>query len=190
MIGKPEDPGEDLLLVSRVVRGDTDAFGGLVRRYRGAIVSFAAASLGSRDDAEDAAQEIFIRAFRSLGAFDLSRRFKPWLYAVAVNTLKDARYRRVRRARETDAAARAEPPVYRSPHEEAERSEIIERIRKAVRSLPGKPREAALLYYIEGLDVSETAEALGIGEENVKSRLHRARKILRGFLDEDATAGR
>ena len=94
--GHPAHDGadaDDLAAISEVLRGNPDAFRAIVDKYRGLVFRLAAASLGSREDAEEAAQEIFVRAYRSLRSFRLGSRFLPWLYSIASNHLKTAAVR-------------------------------------------------------------------------------------------------
>lgn len=86
MIDREEDE-EDVRLAHRVLRGDLAAFESLVRRHQKGVYYFCLASLKHPEEAEDAAQEVFLRAFRSLKTFSLDKRFKTWLYAIAVNHL-------------------------------------------------------------------------------------------------------
>lgn len=182
---------DDLAAVSEVLRGNAEAYRFIIRRYRADMLRLSVFYLRTIEDAEDAVQDIFLKAYRSLHGFRLERRFRPWLYAVAVSCLK-TRYRRLKNAREARENCLQETvpelaPAYRIPEEEFERNETITAVRGALTALPPKLREPAVLYYMEGLDVDQTAEALGLGRENVKSRLHRARKKLKEILTDRAT---
>lgn len=171
---------EILESVSRVLRGEREAFALLVREYQGLILRICRGLLNNPEDAEDAAQEVFYRAFRALGSFRLDRRFTPWIAAIAVNTAKSY-YRS--RGRRTSKLAAVEPdslPSGDCVEGEGERRVMVEAVRSAVERLPEKLREVVVLYYLEELDVSDVAEALQIGRENVKSRLHRARVFAEG----------
>ncbi|GAB4223942.1 MAG: sigma-70 family RNA polymerase sigma factor [Spirochaetales bacterium] len=186
MIDREEDE-EDVRLVHRVLRGDLGAFGDLVKRHQKGVFYFCLASLKHPDEAEDAAQEVFLRAYRSLGTFRLDKRFKTWLFSIAVNHLK-TRWKKqnkglLDRWREwfSDSSNREEE----NPETVALEAMEGDRIRQAVQELPEGLRTVVVLYYFEGLAVSEVATALGIGEEGVKSRLFRARKLLRKALEED-----
>ena len=180
---------EDLAAVSAVLRGEAGAFRLLIDKYGGMVLRLSRNFLGSGEDAEDASQEIFLRAFRSLRTFRIERRFLPWLCGIAMNHLR-TRYRREKRFKEKADRAKAEPVdgnVLEDPVILAERADARRAVREAVSGLPANLREAVLLYYFEGLGVQEIAEALGIGTENVKSRLFRARGKLRSMLERRAT---
>ena len=174
---------DELAAVSEVLRGNKDAFRLIVDRYKGLIVRLSLSFLGNREEAEEAAQEIFLRAFRSLHRFSLDRRLLPWLYSIAVNHLRSA-YGRMRRREDRVTAADAEPPAGIDSDPQHQVLEDLERaaLRRAVDSLPPNLREVAVLYYYEELSVETIATVLRIGEENVKSRLFRGRQKLRETL--------
>lgn len=175
---------DDLSAISEVLRGNPDAFRAIVDRYRGLVLRLAAASLGNREDAEEAAQEIFVRAYRSLRSFRLGSRFLPWLYSIATNHLKTAAVRahrvRDRLVRGVEDTLAAQPDT--DPQSSAARAQSLDEIRSAVASLPAPVREVVRLYYFEGMSVEQVGEALGIGRENVKSRLLRGRRKLGELL--------
>lgn len=179
--------------MSRVLRGDREAYRELVLVYEPVIRRLALKYLRREEDAEDAVQEIFIKAYRSLGRFELNRRFLPWLYSVALNHLKTV-YRRTRRIGDREVAEeRAGDPSFASdrpaddPEHAALRRAAEEELRAAVDRLPPSLRDAVLLYYLQEASVDDVGEALGLGRENVKSKLHRARKRLREILESTAT---
>ena len=180
---------EDLLAVSEVLRGNADAFRAIVERYRGLVFRLALLSLGSRDCAEEEAQEIFFKAFRSLRTFRLENRFLPWLYAIASNHLKTAagRAHRIDERLVRGGEERIRAPECDDPQLSTQRSESLIEVRGAVARLPPPIREAVQLFYLEGMSVEQVGSALGIGSENVKSRLLRGRNRLRRTLDSDAT---
>lgn len=185
MIDREEDE-EDVRLAHRVLTGDLAAFESLVRRHQKGVYYFCLASVKDPEEAEEAAQEVFLRAYRSLNTFRLDKRFKTWLYAIAVNHLKTRWKKRnkglVDRIKEffhegSDTEEKDPESVVMERLEE-------ERVRDAVRDLPASLRDAVMLYYFEGLSVSEIAAVLDTGEEGVKTRLFRARKLLRKALEE------
>lgn len=182
---------DDILAISEVLRGNHDAFRTIVDRYRGLVFRLALSSLGSREDAEEAAQEIFFRAFRSLGSFRLGSRFLPWLYSIASNYLKTAavKINRRRAGIVRGAEERLAASSSSDPQATALSAESLEQARRAVAGLPAPVREVVRLYYFEGMSVAEVGGALGIGAENVKSRLLRGRRRLREVLDGGATGG-
>lgn len=180
---------DDGSLVSRVLSGEVEAFRGLVDRYSDAIYRFCAARLGDAGDAEDALQDVFVRAFRSLRSFDASRSFRSWLFAIAANRVR-SRYkaraglpRFVHAADGEDALDELPDRRYQGPEELALAALDAEALREALGSLPAERRVPVELYYFGGLSVAEVSESLGLGEEAVKSRLFRARKELADRLE-------
>ncbi len=182
-----EQDEQDLKAVTETLRGNTDAFRSIVESYQPLIHHLAEKYLRDEDQMNDAVQEIFLKAYRSLSKFDQSRRFLPWLYSIALNYLKTM-YRRTRKRNKTELSYELpiedgrDDPESRSIQRETEHA-----IRKAVDGLPESLREVVVLYYLEGLSVEEVQEVLKLGRENIKSRLHRARKKLRTILEPDAT---
>lgn len=173
----------DLEALSRVLRGDREAYRLIVEKYRPVVLRLSRSYMKDEEEAEDAAQEIFLRAFRSLNRFKLDKSFLNWLYTIALNHLK-SRYGKIRRLSETRAPMPADPPsAGRTPEEEHLHRETRRDIRRAVQALPSNLRDITVLYYLEELPVGAISEITGLGGENVKSRLHRARKKLREILE-------
>jgi RNA polymerase sigma-70 factor (ECF subfamily) len=186
---------QDLLAIQETLRGDRRAFEGVVRRYTPVLYSLAYRLLGAREEAEEAVQETFLRAFRALPRFRLGRRFHPWLYAIALNYLR-TRYRRERRR----AALRARPleealdvpgapQTGADPAGEVERAAAERLAQEALEGLPSRYREVFVLRQIEGLAVREVAEILGLPEGTVKSFLHRGRALLIARLADEGVIG-
>jgi RNA polymerase sigma-70 factor (ECF subfamily) len=183
----------DVAAVARVLQGDTEAYRVLVEAYEPVVRRLAIKYLARSEDAEDAVQEIFVKAYRSLSSFRLDRRFLPWLYSVALNHLKTV-YGKTRRIydyethHEVEHTGETGGATEDPAHIVAERAAAAE-IRHAVNRLPESLRDVVVLYYLQEASVEDVQEALGLGRENVKSRLHRARKELRKLLDPHATEG-
>ncbi|MBN1242769.1 MAG: sigma-70 family RNA polymerase sigma factor [Spirochaetales bacterium] len=184
-----ETGSEDAALVSRVLSGEIEAFRGFVDRYSDAIYRFCAGRLGDQEDAEDAVQDVFVRAFRSLRSFDPTRSFRSWIFAIAANRVR-SRYkaraalpRFARVADGEDALDELADRARRGPEELALDVLDAEALRAALGALPAERRVPVELYYFGGLQVAEVAECLGIGAEAVKSRLFRARKELAALLE-------
>jgi len=173
----------DDILVRRCQSGDRDAFGLLVRRYAGRAVGGATVLLGNRDDALDASQEAFIRAWRNIRRFNGRSRFYTW-YAALMRNVCLSRLRR-RRRRGTMAELAAEPPARADqwdPAVLAERNEQIDRLWRAIGALPLHHREVIDLSHFQHLSYRQIAEALDVPLGTVMSRLHNARKALRDTL--------
>jgi len=180
---------DELAAIGDVLRGNKDAFRLVVDRYKGLIVRLSLSFLGNREEAEEAAQEIFLRAYRSLHRFSLDKRLLPWLYSIAVNHLRSA-YGRMRRREdriataEMELAAGGESDPQRLVLDDMERGAL----RQAVDALPPTLREVIVLYYYEEMRVDAISGVLNIGVENVKSRLFRGRQKLRETLGRGATS--
>ena len=170
---------DDVVVIQRVLGGDTDAFRLLVLRYGGRLRGFCLARLGDPDEADDAVQDVLLRAYRSLGSFRLGSSFASWLFAIAANRVRTRRGRSSARealSRRAADAARTAPVADAAERAVAdlERGEV----RSAVAGLAWPLRVVVELYYFAGLSVEDTAAALGLGNEAVKSRLLRARRAL------------
>jgi RNA polymerase sigma-70 factor, ECF subfamily len=184
MAGDPGRLDEDAALVDRARRGDSDAFGDLVAKYQHRAVNFAKAMSSGGADAEDVAQEAFIRAYRGLPRFQNASTFRTWLYRIIVNVARTHRVRRLARREQQDAD---DAPVLetRASPENVERQVIDrDRLDRALGALADELREAVLLRDVEGLDYREIAEALGVPLGTVESRIFRGRARLRAALTE------
>jgi RNA polymerase sigma-70 factor (ECF subfamily) len=161
----------DGLLVRRARRGDVDAFERLVERHGQMLFTLAARVLGSRADAEDAVQEALIRAWSALPRFRESARFSTWLYRICLNCAYDVRSRR--RAEPSDTMdERADP---RDPIAAGELSGALQ---AALDALEETYRVAVVMYDVLGCSYAEIAEATGLAEGTVKSRIFRGRREL------------
>lgn len=179
-----EDEGalRDAELVGRVLAGDAGAYAGLVARYRDRLGRYATRMLGDRADAEEAVQDAFLRAYRSLARCDDPERFGPWLFGILVNRCRTAYARRARRER---VLVRDEPAAREAAAEpEAGRLEWEQEIRWALGRLDPLQREAFLLRHVEELSYEEIATATGAGVSALKMRVKRACDRLRALLDE------
>jgi RNA polymerase sigma-70 factor (ECF subfamily) len=183
------DPGrvdEDASLVERARGGDADAFGQLVLKYQHRVVNFAAALLsGMPAEAEDVAQDAFVRAYRGLSRFHGASTFRTWLYQIVVNVARTQRSRRIARREQPDDP---EMPLLESrPSGEDVEERVIDRDRldRALAGLSDELREAVLLRDVEGLDYREIAVALGVPIGTVESRIFRGRARLRAALTEN-----
>lgn len=177
--------------IDRVLAGDKEAFGVIVEAYGARVLSYCRSRARSEEDARDTAQEVFLRAFRSLGSFRRGQSFAAWLFAIAANRLR-TRIKLFSSEKKLIEAAAAEAATARisDPALEAEKSLARKELRDAVEGLPADMRSAIELYYFGELSVAETAKVLGIGEEAVKSRLFRARGALRRTLEKQQPDGR
>jgi RNA polymerase sigma-70 factor (ECF subfamily) len=196
-ISSNPEPDADLdrALVARARAGDTEALDALVAGHQDRVFSLACRMLGDREDALDVCQEVFLTVFQNLGRFEERARFSTWLYRVAVNRCRDELRRRgtVKHTRplsldrprgEDDERNPGPQPVADGPRPE-QRVESRERraeIEDAVGALPDDLREVVVLRDLQQLSYEELAALLGIPIGTVRSRLHRAREVLRERL--------
>ena len=182
-------PGEREL-VQQAKAGDRAAFAGLVSAYEGKIYNLALRYLGSREDAMDASQEVFLRVFRFLPGFQEESGFSTWIYRIGVNVCKDMLHRRLKRAEqplevpdEEDEGRPVDVPDLRyDPERIMEGVELRQALSDAILALPEQQREIIILRDIRGLSYEEIALALALEAGTVKSRLFRARENLRKKL--------
>jgi RNA polymerase sigma-70 factor, ECF subfamily len=171
----------DDAVVARVRGGEVALYELLVRRHNRAVYRAARAVLRDDAEAEDAAQEAWVAAYEKLGQFGGAARFGTWVVAIALNEARSRlRRRSVRAAAAGSLEPEAGPPA--DPEREAEMRETASIVERAVDALPAGHREVFVLRAVEGLATAEVAAALGVTEEVVKTRLHRARALLRERL--------
>lgn len=170
----------DSQLAVRARQGDAAAFEGLVASHQGPIFRLCWSLLGDRTDAEDAAQETFVRAWQSLSRFDTRRSFGPWLRGIAANVCLQALRRRGAHARRQTSLE--ERPIDPPAPEEPESSALADRAVEALRALDETYRLPLTLFYLGDASVADVAAALGVSEGAVRVRLHRGREKLREML--------
>ncbi len=179
----------DLNLVRRAQAGDTDAFGELVERNRKAVFRAAVAALGSTTDADDVAQEAFVMAYRKLASFRGEAAFRTWLLAITWRKALDRRKSVGRWLRltvtpaepETDAISWIEhmPSDRRSQEEDLAGAQLQQTIRRLIRTLPRKLRDALLLAGSGDYNYSQISFILGVPVGTVKWRVSEARRVLK-----------
>jgi len=174
---------EELALVERFRRGDDSAFEEIVEQHAAAVAALANRLLGWPGDVDDVVQEVFVAAFLGLKKFRGESRLRTWLFTITVNKCRSFRFRRLRRLRcvAVEEAAALESQD-RSGEIVALDQETLARVRRAIRTLPQKYREIIVLRYLQGLEVSEIRELLGITDNATQVRLNRARKRLKEQL--------
>lgn len=189
-------PDPDRSLVAAAAAGDQDSFAALVSRYQASIVNLARALSGDDGEAEDLAQETFIRAYKAIGRFRGDSAFRTWLYRVAVNVIHTHLKQRARRWRwfgpsldEDDGAERqmAALALPTTIEDATARREVIDR---ALASLPADMRIAVTLRDVHGFDYAEIAAMLDVPIGTVESRIFRARQRLRPLLAPLVTTGK
>jgi RNA polymerase sigma-70 factor (ECF subfamily) len=179
----------DAELVAAVLRGETDRYAALVQRYQDAYRRFAVRMLGSADDADDALQLAFVRAFRALRQCKDPSRFGAWLYQIVINECRTLGARRTRRERRVvrDELALAQAPDSRT---EEQPQLDVEAVQLALDQLDPAQREAFVLKHVEGLNYEEMAALTRVGESALKMRVKRAIDRLRALLEEEVHNGR
>jgi RNA polymerase sigma-70 factor (ECF subfamily) len=195
VLNKPEPGPREQELIARVQGGQHELFYELVRPYERRVYAAALAILRNEADAEDVAQEAMLKAFASIRQFRAEARFSTWLIQITVNEalMRRRRERTVmmegiddRRTGQGDEESEYTPREFADwreiPSEALERKEIRQRLTDALASLDQKYREVFVLRDMEHLNIQETAEALGISVASVKTRLLRARLMLRDLL--------
>ena len=189
-----DDPTAEAALAARLKAGDAAAFETLVREHGPRLLAVIRRYLPEESDAHDALQDAFLSAFKAMGTFEGGSRLSTWLHRIAVN----AALMRLRTARRRPACSMEDllPKFDETGHHQVapatwdepaaggmEREETLRTVRSCIEQLPEMFREVIVMRDIEGLDTAATAEALGMTEAAVKTRLHRARQALRALLD-------
>ncbi len=186
MRNKSRPDGDEAELIARAKKGDREAFGALVKRYERRVIGVALAVVHNQDDALELAQETFVRAFENLGSFESRSSFSTWLYRIAANLAidfwrREGRYN-VLRGEDAENELRRLPSARGDSFTAATRSELGERLSKALEQLTPEHRAVILLREVEGLSYDEISEVLNCPRGTVMSRLHYARSRLRGIL--------
>ncbi|RCK73762.1 MAG: RNA polymerase sigma factor SigW [Anaerolineae bacterium] len=194
---KPTVQGEDvreqeLRWVQQALAGDTEAFVQLIEIYQRSVYNLCYRMLGNAEDAEDAAQETFLRAFHSLRKFDQQRSFVTWLLSIAAHYCID----QIRKRKMTLFSLEDNPDLEfasHDPHPETTISlrEDQQRLQQLLKTLSETDRAAIVLYYWYDFSYEEIAQSLSLTVSAVKSRLHRARRTLaEGWLEKYPPASR
>ena len=179
-------------LIARILAGEKELFHELIRPYERMVYMTVFAIVRNETDAEDGAQDAMVNAYRHLGKFRGESKFSTWLATIAMNEGRQ-KLRKLKRAKEDslDEPVQGEEQEITPapltdwreiPLEALERKELREALRTAVAELPGIYRQIFTFRDLDGMNVAETAAALGINENMVKVRLHRARMMLQKRL--------
>ncbi len=185
---------EDQRLIQNFQTSDKKAFDTLVLKYKNKIFNLCYNFLGNYDDADDIAQETFVKVYYGLKNFNFQSSFSTWLYRIAVNTCKNKvsafSYRLRKKTFDLDrpkeffngVVSKEIPDHHSSPESVYERKELNHYIQKAIQSLPGKQKSLVLLCDVENLSYEEIVKITGYKLGTVKSKLARARELLRKKL--------
>lgn len=185
---------DEAQMIASILAGDSQQFHQLIRPYERALYVMALSMLRNEADAEDAAQEACMKAYRNLASFRADSKFGTWLVSITLNVARN----RLRRNRLTHMESLDIPPEEQGhvspallrdwrevPSQVLERSEVRLILRKAIVALPEIYREVFFLRDVQELSIKETAQALDVSEAVVKVRLHRARTMLQKTLAPD-----
>lgn len=182
---------DDARLISLALHGDSTAFGLLVRKYQDRLYTALVHVSGSRDEAEDVAQDAFVQAFLKLASFEQQSSFYTWLYRIAFNSaISRRRKKRVESSVEAAKDATGDEPSDRleRPEERVLREERAMLIQRALGDLSAEHRAILVLREMEGCEYEEISQILDLPVGTVRSRLHRARLQLKeqlsGVLEE------
>ena len=183
--------GDEAKRIASVLAGDTEQYHALIRPYERSVYMMALSFMKNKEDAEEVAQEAFLKAFRNLSSYRSEAKFSTWLVTITLNEAR-SRLRSQGRMRTESLDATPDEGGYVSPQllrdwrevplEALERKEVRELVHEAIDNLPDMYREVVLLRDVEQLSIAEAAEALTISTANVKVRLHRARILLQKQL--------
>lgn len=176
--------------IKRVLKGDQNAYAEIVEIYKDKVFQLCYRMLGNRHEAEDMAQEAFLRAYMNISSYNLNLKFSTWLYRIATNLCID-RIRKKKPDFYLDAEVAGTdgltlysqvPSPARRPEEDVESLELQNIIQNEISKLPEKYRSVIVLKYIEDLSLNEISEILDIPLGTVKTRIHRGREALRKQL--------
>ena len=171
--------------VIRCQNGDKSAMEALVRHYQHWVYNIAYGMLGNQEDASDMAQEIFLWLWENIGQFQSRSRFSTWLYRIVTNrciNVKDQKKRRQTEPMEIDDSQPWVPIDTETPEKSVLRLEQREILQKALAQLKDDYRKILILREMRDLSYEELAEVIGCSVGRVKSKLHKARKVLREFV--------
>ncbi len=189
-MNEPQEPTSDGELLAAGKAGDTEAFTELIDRHKNAVVNYLTKLTGSREEAEDYAQEAFLRLFERSGNYDERGYFKAYLYRIATNLVRSAQ-RRQTRWRVVHSLISSNGHHADEPKQQKRilRDEIGVRLRRAVSDLPLRYRVPLVLYEVDEWPYRRIAEFLGCREGTVKSRIHRGRNMIREQLQPYVNGG-
>ncbi len=190
-MGTTETDAQDRADMERLAAGHDAALNDLMTRHATGVFHFLCRMLNNEDDANDLAQETFVRVFQSRASFDSRKKFSTWLFTIAANLARNQIRWRTRHPNISldapvggteEPLGHALPDTHATPKEQALASERNAAVRAVVNALPPDMREALVLCEWEERSVAEAAEILKATPKAVESRLYRARQLLRGEL--------
>ncbi len=177
------EPDHERELVERCRRGEVGAFEELVDRYKNLVFGMIMRAFPDRSQAEDLAQDVFLRIHRGLPYFRGEARLSTWIYRIVVNVCLQDRGRGMASVSLDDANARVSTPAAADRH--ADDLELRDRLEKAIAQLPPQYRLLIAAHYLRGVQYEDLAEAMNMPLGTVKTQLHRAKRQLRMLLETD-----
>lgn len=177
---------EDIQLVSRVLKGNQSAFRLLVERYKDYVFTITMRILKQREEAEEAAQDVFVKVYKTLGSFEQKSRFSTWLYTVAYRTALDKlrlKKKGIVSLDKEDAYLQIPDQAEDNPFQLLNSALLKEQLLIAIQQL--KPQDAAVitLFYLNEKSIKEIVDITGLSLTNVKTKLHRTRETLKQHLE-------
>jgi RNA polymerase sigma-70 factor (ECF subfamily) len=166
---------EENAVIRQVQNGEQQAYTLLVEKYKGPLFNLAYRMTGNYQDAEDLAQEAFVKAYLSLRRFNRKKRFFPWLYTICLNLIRNHLKKERKNSAIEDASVEDSP----TPEQAVLRQEEAEKLAHCVRKLPLDLREAVILRYYQELSFADISETLGISLSAAKMRVYRGLERLR-----------
>ncbi len=177
----------ELELINQILAGEQARYALIVQKYKSYVFTIALRILQNRFDAEEAAQDAFVKAYQNLGAFNRQAKFSTWLYRIAVNTAISHHRKNNRRLENIESAIREYHQDEESSLEKMDKTKFMNR---AMEKLTEADRAALTLFYLKELSLEEIAEVMNMQANTIKVRLHRARQRfadeLTGILKKEA----
>ncbi|BCU75481.1 sigma-70 family RNA polymerase sigma factor [Luteolibacter sp. LG18] len=193
MFSQPQQPDPDRELVARAREGDTRAFDALILKYGDKLYGLVYNMTSHKEDTHDLLQEIFARAYQSLGKFRGQSSFYTWIYQIAVNLTLNFLKKRKRRTgislQDMDSSVQNDPALVdtahaANPEQQSHINQLQQKLNEAMRKLSDPHRTVVTLFDIQGMPHGEIAKVLKVSEGTVRSRLHYAHLQLQSFLQE------
>jgi len=173
------DVHEEKYLIERVKAGDKEAFTGLVNSYKDMIYTVCLRMLNSKADAEEAAQDVFVKAFRSIGSFQARSKFSTWLYRIAYNNCISVIRKKVKMIDLVDEVPEGEvDEMEMNGLESLSARERSRYLKIAIDSLAETDAVVVTLFYYDELSLEEIAQVTGLTSSNIRIKLHRSRKLM------------
>lgn len=177
----------DSSIIKAVLNGDHDAYRSLVDRYQHFVFTIAINILKSREEAEEAAQDVFIKVYKMLHSFRGQSKFSTWLYTIAYRTALDYQKKKKQQPLSIDndeSFLQVSDDVSAKPDQTMQQEDLQDHLQKVIRQL--RPTDASIitLFYLHEKSVQEVAQITELTVSNVKTRLHRLREVLRKKLEQ------